>query len=143
MALNCISPGDFMVSIDLKDAYFSVPIFQPHRKYLRFLWNFKRYEFTYLPFGYSLAPRVFTKIFKPIIAYFRFLGFRVVIFIDDLILIASSYDECLQQLEILKSTLLEGDIGVCGIAVLVNFSCGISVIFILNCVIAVFSESAG
>ena len=107
MALNCISPGDFMVSIDLKDAYFSVPIFQPHRRYLRFLWNFKRYEFSCLPFGYSLAPRVFTKIFKPIIAYFRFLGFRVVIFIDDLILIASSYDECLQQLEILKSTLCE------------------------------------
>ena len=37
----------------------------------------------------------------------RFLGFRVVIFIDDLILIASSYDECLQQLKILKSTLCE------------------------------------
>ena len=65
LALNCISPGDFMVSIDLNDAYFSVPVFQPHRKYSRFLWNFKRYEFTCLPFGYSLAPRVFTKIFKP------------------------------------------------------------------------------
>ena len=98
MALNCISPGDFMVSIDLKDAYFSVPIFQPHRKYLRFLWNFKCCEFTCLPFGYSLAPRVFATIFKPVIAYFRFLGFRVIIFIDDLILIASSYYECLQQL---------------------------------------------
>ena len=39
--------------------------------------------------------------------------------------------------------LLEGDIGVCGVAILVNFSCGISVILILNCVIAVFSEFAG
>ena len=38
---------------------------------------------------------------------------------------------------------IEGDIGVCGIAVLVNFLCGISVILILNCVIVVFSESAG
>ena len=37
MVLNCISPRDFMVSIGLKDDYFSVPIFQPHRKYLRFL----------------------------------------------------------------------------------------------------------
>ena len=40
----------------------------------------------------------------------------------------------------------EGDIGVCGIAVLDNFSCGISVIvliLILNCGIAVFSKSAG
>ena len=50
-----------------------------------------QFEFTCLPFGYSLAPRVFTKIFKPVIAYFRFLGFRVIIFIDDLILIVSSY----------------------------------------------------
>ena len=91
-----------MVSIDLKDTYFSVPVFQSHRN-----WNFKRYEFTCLPFGLSLAPRVFTKIFKPIMANFRFLGFRVIIFIDDLILIASSYDECLQQLDVLKQTLCE------------------------------------
>ena len=56
-----------------------------------------------MPFGYSPAPRVFTKIFKPVIAYFRFLGFRVIIFIDDLILIASSYNECLQQLEVLRT----------------------------------------
>ena len=39
--------------------------------------------------------------------------------------------------------LLEGDIGVCGIAVSDNFSCGISVILILNCGIAVFSKPAG
>ena len=45
--------------------------------------------------------------FKPIVAYFRFLGFRVIIFIDDLILIASSYDERLQQLDVLKQTLCE------------------------------------
>ena len=37
----------------------------------------------------------------------------------------------------------EGDIGVCGIEVLDNFSCGISVTLILNCGIAVFSKSAG
>ena len=90
MALNSISPGDYMVSVDLKDAYFSIPIFQDHRKYLRFLWNSKRFEFTCLPFGYSLAPRVFTKIFKPVMAFFRFLGFRVTIFIDDSLLSLTS-----------------------------------------------------
>ena len=37
----------------------------------------------------------------------------------------------------------EGDIGVCGIAVLDNFSCDISVILFLNCGIAVFSKPAG
>ena len=38
---------------------------------------------------------------------------------------------------------MEGDIGVCGIAVLVNFSCSILVILILNCSITVFSKPAG
>ena len=37
----------------------------------------------------------------------------------------------------------EGDIGVCGIAVMANFSCGISVILIENCDIAIFSKPAG
>ena len=54
-----------MASIDLKDTYFNIPIFGLHRKYLRFIWKNQRYKFTCLPFGYSLAPRVFTKVFKP------------------------------------------------------------------------------
>ena len=35
---------------------------------------------------------------------------------------------------------IEGDIGVCGIAVLDNLSCSILVILILNCSIAVFPK---
>ena len=58
------------------------------------------------PLGTALQ-EFFSKIFKPVIAYFRFLRFRVIIFIDDLILIASSCDKCLEQLELLKSTLCE------------------------------------
>ena len=68
----------------------------------------------------------------------------------------SSIFQCVERLAIARiigtplnyfegftGTIVEGDIGVCGIAVLVNFSCGVAVILILNCVIAVFSESAG
>lgn len=102
MALNFISQGDCMISIDLKDAYFSVPIFHPDRKYLRFIWREQRYEFTCLPFGYSLSPRVFTKIFKPIIAHLRLNGLRIVIFLDDILLAASSVPECKKQLAMLR-----------------------------------------
>ena len=45
-----------MAVLDLKDAYYSVPINPQHRKYLRF--EFK--EFTCLPNGLASAPRVFT-----------------------------------------------------------------------------------
>ena len=35
-AINYVSPGDYMVSLDLKDAYFSVPVHPLDRKLLRF-----------------------------------------------------------------------------------------------------------
>ena len=59
--LLCINPGDYMASIDLKDAYFHVTIAERHRKYLRFLFEGQAWEFTALPFGLSLAPRVFPR----------------------------------------------------------------------------------
>ena len=37
--LNFIARGDSMILIDLNDAYFSVQIFPPHWKYLRFMWR--------------------------------------------------------------------------------------------------------
>ena len=51
-------------SIDLKDAYFTVLIAPKNRKYLRFFWQGKSYQFCCLPFGLSPAPRIFTKIMK-------------------------------------------------------------------------------
>ena len=42
-----------------------------------------------------------------------------------------------------RSSSIVGDIGVCGIAVLDHFSCGISGVLIPNCGVAVFSGPAG
>lgn len=36
---DLIKKDDWMVTIDLKDAYLSVPILHDHRKYLRFVWK--------------------------------------------------------------------------------------------------------
>ena len=55
-AVQLIQKDYWMAVLDLKDAYYSVPINPQHRKYLRF--EFK--EFTCLPNGLASAPRVFT-----------------------------------------------------------------------------------
>ena len=45
--------GDWMAKIDLKDAYFMIPIAQEDRVFLYFEWKNKSYRFNCLPFGLS------------------------------------------------------------------------------------------
>lgn len=53
-----------MAVLDLKDAYYSVPIATEDRQYLRFaVWG-QLYEFVCLPNGLSSAPKISTKLLK-------------------------------------------------------------------------------
>ncbi|XP_067659472.1 uncharacterized protein [Haliotis asinina] len=60
--ISSVETGDWLTSIDLKDAYLHVPIHSEFKKYLRFSFDGKCYQFRVLPFGISTAPRVFTKL---------------------------------------------------------------------------------
>lgn len=89
--------GDYMTSIDLKDTYLSVPIHKSSQRFLRFIWGTKHYTFLGLPFGLSSAPRIFTKLLKPVAAFLRKQGYRIIIYLDDvLLLLASSKEEALR-----------------------------------------------
>jgi hypothetical protein len=50
---QAICPGDCAASIDLKDAYFHVPIASDARNYLCFGWRGRLFQFCILPFGLS------------------------------------------------------------------------------------------
>ena len=71
----------YMATLDLKDAYFMVPIYQSHEKYLRFRFQETIYEFNSLPMGLSTAPYMFTKLLKPIFNFFRQKGILCLILI--------------------------------------------------------------
>jgi len=91
-ARSLLRKGDYMMKLYLKDAYYAVPIHPESRKYLRFQFKGTIYEFCCLPFGLSLAPRVFTRILRPIVAKLRSEGIRTVIYLDDLLLIHHQKD---------------------------------------------------
>ena len=88
--LPLITRNAFMTSIDLQDAYFSLPIVKRHRKYLRFTWRNTLFEFQCLCFGLSLAPFYFTKAMKPVFSQLRREGIHCTHYIDDSLYISPS-----------------------------------------------------
>ena len=79
-----------MISIDLKDAYFQVPIHKKSRKYLRFQWEQRVYQFRALCFGLSTAPQVFTRVMGVVATLCHQRGIRLHRYIDDWLVVARS-----------------------------------------------------
>ena len=94
---HLIQIGDWMIKIDLKDAYFTVPVSKQHQLLLRFMHRGLRYQFSCLPFELGPAPRLFTKFLKPVVALLRRLGLRLVIYLDDIIVFNQTQEGILRD----------------------------------------------
>ena len=58
--MSAIRQDDWMVFLDLKDAYLQVPIHPDSRHFLRFSWEGYHLQFRVLCFILSTTPQVFT-----------------------------------------------------------------------------------
>ena len=90
---DLLKKNDWMTKVDLKDAYFMIQIQATDRPVLRFFARERSYQFTCLPFGLFCAPWVFTKTLKPVVTLFRELGVRLVIYIDDILIMAETREQ--------------------------------------------------
>lgn len=95
---NLNMPGDWLVKLDLKDAYLTVPIHHSHQHFLRFQWKGTKWQFRVLPFGLSSAPCTFTKVMKPVVASLRRLGIRLIVYLDDMLILDHSKERLLVHL---------------------------------------------
>ena len=86
MLKTVLQKQDYMIKVDLKDAYFCIPVCRKDQQFLRFQWRNKLYQFSCLPFGLTSAPRQFTKL-KPIVSLLRRIGMRLLIYLDDLLIL--------------------------------------------------------
>ncbi|VDI23377.1 Hypothetical predicted protein [Mytilus galloprovincialis] len=96
---DVIQRDDYLTSIDLTDAYFSISINNDFKRYLRFMWKGRLYEFQVLCFGLASAPRVFTKVLKPVYAFFRKNGIRCIYYIDDSLVMDQNLESCIVNTE--------------------------------------------
>ena len=83
--LKLVTPLTYFTKIDLKDAYYTIPVSPSHQKYLKFANNQDLYKFTCLPNGYCHGPRKFTKVLKPPLSTSRLDNITIATYLDDCI----------------------------------------------------------
>lgn len=105
--INLAKKGDWAISIDLQDAYFHIPLFPGHRKYLRFCIQGKAYQFKALAFGPKSSPRTFTKIVSVVAGYLRIQNLRLAVYLDDWFLLNAIRNQLLENRELVLNLLAQ------------------------------------
>ena len=98
--LLSVCQGDWMASIDLKEAYLQVPVHPESRPFLRFVTNGQVYQLTALCFGLSTAPQVFSRVMAPVSAILHSWGILMRRYLDDWLVQLSSRESLLQDLHV-------------------------------------------
>ena len=81
-----LADAKWAVTLDLKDAFFHIPMHPKARPFLRFMSQNKVWQFKVLPFGLTVAPFLFTWVMRPVVKELRRQGIRVHIYLDDMII---------------------------------------------------------
>ena len=97
--VKLMTKGCFMATIDLKDAFYMLPMAIEYCKFLKFQYLGQLYKFVCLPFGLNIAPYVFTKVMKHAMGALRQAGHVSVIYLDDIWCTGFSSENCLSNIQ--------------------------------------------
>lgn len=92
--------GDFMVSLEIQDAYLHVAMALSHRHYLRFAILQQHSQFQVVPFGLATAPQFFTKIMVVMAAQLLCQGIRIFPYLDIRLILAQSQETLYCHLQV-------------------------------------------
>lgn len=93
-----IRRGDWMISLDMQDAYFHVPIHMVSRKYLRFIFQNRVFQFWALRFGPLTAPQVFACALAPLGKWLHLLRISISLYLDNWLLRSQLKERCTEDL---------------------------------------------
>ena len=89
------------MSLDLQDAYLQVPVHPSSRQFLRFCVGENVYQFRALCIGLSTVPQVFTRVMAPVSSIMHRFGFRILRYLDDWLVLGSSFREIVRARDFL------------------------------------------
>ncbi|KAM9954862.1 hypothetical protein ACTFIW_000965 [Dictyostelium discoideum] len=96
---SMVKQGYYMVKLDIKKAYLHVLVDPQYRDLFRFVWKGSHYFWKTMPFGLSTAPRIFTMLLRPLLRVLRDINVSVIAYLDDLLIVGSTKEECLSNLK--------------------------------------------
>ena len=92
--LNIDRMDYYIPCIDLADAFYIVPVLLVDQKYLLFQFRGQLYKYACLPNGLTSAPRIFTKLLKPVFCALRKQGHQIMDYLDDTLLMGGTFNAC-------------------------------------------------
>jgi hypothetical protein len=99
---DSLQDGDWMCTVDLSDAFFHIPLHQEHQRFFQFRWRGRLYQYRCCPFGWSRSPQWFQAFTAHIAKICRSeFNFRVVVYLDDFLVMGSSRKETEQNTRVL------------------------------------------
>ncbi|KAM9957096.1 hypothetical protein ACTFIR_003833 [Dictyostelium discoideum] len=96
---SMVKQGYYMVKLDIKKAYLHVLVDPQYRDLFRFVWKGSHYRWKTMPFGLSTAPRIFTMLLRPVLRMLRDINVSVIAYLDDLLIVGSTKEECSSNLK--------------------------------------------
>ena len=88
--LPSINATEWAATIDLKDAYYHIPIAKESKRILGFAIQDSHFQFRALPFGLRTAPRIFTRLIRIMVAELRRRGLKIFCYLNDWLILGPS-----------------------------------------------------
>ena len=95
--LESLKGNQYLSSLDIKSAYWTIPVAPGDRDKTAFATSDNIYRFKRLPFGLSTAPATFQRLIQTVLA--GVLGKIAYAYLDDVIVIGKNFEEHVQNLE--------------------------------------------
>ena len=85
--INILKPKDKLVTLDIKNGFYHIPVRLDHRQFLGFQYNGSYYTWSVCPFGANFSPYFFCKTIRAVVQYLR-QYIQTVAYVDDFIVCA-------------------------------------------------------
>lgn len=100
-----IQPGDWLIRVDMSQAYFHIRVASSHRCFLRLLFRGELWQMMSLTFGFSAVPQAFSTVTNRVAEALRFRGLRVIVYSDDFLVACQNKNELVAQVSMMVQLL--------------------------------------